>query len=40
MYWQVLFAAIHGDLPSGQLKLFKFIPDEFVGRDVLNPKLY
>jgi hypothetical protein len=31
---QILFAAIHGAHPLGQLKLFKFIPDEFVRRAV------
>ncbi|CAM4468092.1 hypothetical protein SHLI107390_20595 [Shewanella livingstonensis] len=32
MHWAILFAAIHGTHPPGQLKLFKFIPDKFVGR--------
>ncbi len=31
MYRPLLFTAIPGAHPSGQLKLFKFVPDEFVG---------
>jgi hypothetical protein len=38
MYRQILFAAIHGAYPLGQLKLFSFIPDKFSGKADLNLK--
>jgi hypothetical protein len=38
MYRQILFAAIHGVYPLGQLKLFSFIPDTFSGKDDSNLK--
>jgi hypothetical protein len=34
MYRQILFAAIPGAHPLGQLKLFKFFPEKFVGRPI------
>ena len=38
MHRQVLFAAIHGAYPAGQLKLFSFIPSKFSGKGDLNLK--
>jgi hypothetical protein len=38
MYRQILFAAIHGAYPTGQLKLFSFIPNKFSGKDDSNLK--
>jgi hypothetical protein len=38
LHRQVLFDAILGAHPSGQLKLFSFIPNKFSGKDDSNLK--
>jgi hypothetical protein len=38
MYRQILFAAIPGSYPLGQLKLLSFIPNKFSGKDDSNLK--
>jgi hypothetical protein len=38
MYRQILFAAILGAHPLGQLKLFSFIPNKFNGKGDSNLK--
>jgi hypothetical protein len=38
MYRQILFTAILGAHPSGQLKLFSFISNKFSGKDDSNLK--